>query len=259
MATDKKSAFTVHKMPKSSPKLPGFLKKKKYLVAAGSFLTVLVIVGIGLFYFNYQKNQQLQSNPTLTAQNEQQTLIAKVGQLMELPTGEQPTIATVSDITKLQSQPFFKNAKNGDIVLIYTKAKEAILYDPESNKIVQVGPINVSPKNTANAASNTAVAGASTKAKPQPVTVAIYNGTTVAGLAKKTEQVLAQKMPNATVVAETNASSSAYTQTKVIDLTGNNTAAVQQLATILKGTVTSLPAGEKRPANADILVILGSQ
>ena len=37
--------------------------------------------------------------------------VEKVGKLMVLPVGEQPTIATVVDPAKLKDQPFFSNAK----------------------------------------------------------------------------------------------------------------------------------------------------
>lgn len=73
---------------------------------------------------------------------ESQQLTAKVGKLLVLPSNEMPTIATVSDMTKLLNNPFFSKAKNGDKVLIYLQAKEAILYDPMANKIVAVGPVN---------------------------------------------------------------------------------------------------------------------
>lgn len=68
-------------------------------------------------------------------------VVAKVGRLIELPQGETPTIATVSDLQKLQDEPFFANAKQGDIVLIYTNAREAYLYDPVQDKLVEVAPI----------------------------------------------------------------------------------------------------------------------
>lgn len=68
-------------------------------------------------------------------------IVAKVGRLIDLPQGETPTIATVSDLQKLQNEPFFAKAKQGDIVLIYTGAQEAYLYDPVQDKLVEVAPI----------------------------------------------------------------------------------------------------------------------
>ena len=67
----------------------------------------------------------------------------RVSRLIILPTDEEPTIATVADPDRLQDQPFFDNAKTGDKLLIYTNARKAILYDPVSDKIVEVAPINI--------------------------------------------------------------------------------------------------------------------
>ena len=69
--------------------------------------------------------------------------MTQVSRLIVLPTGEDPTLATVSNIDVLRSQPFFANSKNGDKVLIYVKARKAILYDEVNNKIVEVAPINI--------------------------------------------------------------------------------------------------------------------
>ena len=60
-----------------------------------------------------------------------------------LPTGETPTIATVTDASKLKDQAFFTNAVTGDKVLIYTNAKKAFLYRPSTNKIINIAPVNL--------------------------------------------------------------------------------------------------------------------
>ncbi len=66
----------------------------------------------------------------------------EVGKLIELPSNETPTIATVTNVSNLQNQAFFANAQNGDKVLMFAQAKEVILYRPSTNKIVQVAPLN---------------------------------------------------------------------------------------------------------------------
>ena len=74
---------------------------------------------------------------------EVEELVAAVGKLIVLPKGEDPTVASVSDPDKLKDQPFFANAKIGDKVLIYTKARKAYLYDPKQNKLLEVAPLTV--------------------------------------------------------------------------------------------------------------------
>jgi hypothetical protein len=227
----------------------------KNIILGCIILTAIVILGIALYYFVQNRHaQDILKNPILASEMTQEKIVANVGKLTTLPTGEKPAIAKVSDVTKLQNQPFFQNAKNGDYVLIYTKAKEAILYDPMVNKVLRVGPILV-PSPTAG--TNQWALGARTSNKP--VTVALYNGTTIRGLTRKVQQDLVIKISRATVVENSNASKQDYKQTIVIDLTGKNSDAAIELASVLHGTVGSLPAGEVKPINADLLVILGSK
>jgi hypothetical protein len=68
-------------------------------------------------------------------------IVARVGKIMLLPENETPTLAGVSDPSVLGDQAFFKNAKTGDVVLMYATSRRAILYDPVANKIIEVAPI----------------------------------------------------------------------------------------------------------------------
>lgn len=101
-------------------------------------LVVLALGGIGGYIVT---NKYLSKTPDQKAQAETKDLVQSVGKLMALPTDETPSVATVTDKEKLKDQPFFANAENGDKVLIYTKAKKAILYRPSTNKVVEVMPI----------------------------------------------------------------------------------------------------------------------
>jgi hypothetical protein len=106
-------------------------------------LVVIALVGAGAGYYFYNQYQTLKQNPQALTDKENAALVAKLGQLIMLPTDEQPTIATVADPSKLMDQPFFTNAKKGDRVIIYTNAKKAILYDEVANKIIEVAPVNI--------------------------------------------------------------------------------------------------------------------
>jgi len=107
-----------------------------------AFLVIIVAIvgGFGSWYF-YNKYQTLKANPNVEAQAEVKSLTTTIGKFMELPTDEDPTVATILDKEKIKDQPFFKNAKNGDKLLAYTKAMKAILYRPSTNRIIEVGPI----------------------------------------------------------------------------------------------------------------------
>ena len=106
-------------------------------------LLLVAVVSTALAAYFYQQANALKQNPQSQAQKEAQELVSRVSQLIVLPEGEVPTIATVQDPEVLKEQPFFARAKKGDKVLIYTNARKAILYDPDNNKIVEVAPVNI--------------------------------------------------------------------------------------------------------------------
>jgi hypothetical protein len=122
-----------------------FLTKRHILIILSILLILMVVDGGVAYYFynQYQASQSLLKNPNLAADKQTTQLVAQVRKLMILPTDEQPTVATVTDATKVKNQPFFKDAKNGDRILIYVNAKKAILYDPNQNVIVNVAPVNI--------------------------------------------------------------------------------------------------------------------
>ncbi len=86
------------------------------------------------------------------AQSEVDTLLSEIGQFMSLPADEKPTVATVTDVEKIKSQSFFRNAQNGDSVIIYSEAKKAILYRKSEKKIIEVGTININNQPLASTA-----------------------------------------------------------------------------------------------------------
>jgi hypothetical protein len=108
-------------------------------------LLVFAIISVVAAVYLYKQNAELRRNSQAVTESEIKDLIAKVGKLIVLPSGEQPTIATVADPDKLKNQSFFANASKDDKVLIYTNARKAILYSPSQNKIIEVAPINIGP------------------------------------------------------------------------------------------------------------------
>ncbi len=138
------------------------MKPSKVILHPGLllFVIVLLIGASGYSYWQYNQSQgelkqyrveleelrKFKEDPRAAAANETKKLIEQVGQLVELPQDEVPTVATITDVEKLRDQPFFAHAENGDKILIYTGIKKAILYRPTVNKIVEVAPINVTQR-----------------------------------------------------------------------------------------------------------------
>ena len=118
--------------------------KKAHLI-----IVALILIMVGGGYFGYHKydqvNQEKQrlADPQEAARQETQRVKDQVAKLIDVPQGEDPTIASVVDASKLSNQAFFKNAQNNDKVLMYSQAKKAILYRPSTNKIIEVAPINI--------------------------------------------------------------------------------------------------------------------
>lgn len=139
-----------------------FEKYKKWVVLV---VAVLIVVGFGTAFYFYKKYEAIKANPNAetqaAAQAEVSGLVGQVGKLMVLPTDETPTVATVADASKVKDQKFFTNAENGDKLLAYTKAMEAILYRPSSNKIISVAPIVIN--NTTSTASTATASSSTTK------------------------------------------------------------------------------------------------
>ena len=85
-------------------------KIKRYLVIA--LIATAASGMVGSYYF-YSKYKAVAQNPNLEAERETAALVATLGKLMQLPEGETPTVATISDTEKLKDQVFFKAAPFG--------------------------------------------------------------------------------------------------------------------------------------------------
>lgn len=111
--------------------------KKKILIIGASVLFVAAVAAAVYFFLQYTA---IKSNPTSVTQQKTSEVMEKVGKIYALP-NETPTIADITDKDKLKDQAFFKDAENGDHLLIFSKAKVAILYRESTNKLINVGPI----------------------------------------------------------------------------------------------------------------------
>jgi hypothetical protein len=140
---------------------------KLFGLAFVTILLALVVIGLSFWAWKLHASRNdlqadvtslnakvstIEANPQVLVQQQTDALLKRVGALMTLPASEVPTIADVSDVSQARQQStFFSTAANGDKVLMYAKAGEAILYRPSTNKIILVAPLTFS-----SAASSTA-------------------------------------------------------------------------------------------------------
>lgn len=109
-------------------------------IVAVSIFILLIISGGGPFDMLRAGNEQglKIKKPEEVALNDK--MLAKVAELIILP-NERPFVATLVDYKPLRNNLFFKDAKEGDKLLLFKGAGKAILYDPNANKLLNTGTI----------------------------------------------------------------------------------------------------------------------
>ncbi|HMS25076.1 MAG TPA: hypothetical protein PKB15_05245 [Acidimicrobiia bacterium] len=125
--------------------LPHRKKRFSFIII---MMAVLAFIALGGAVFSFLQLQDAEKdakkNPKVAEKQQVSSIVNKVKKLIDVPKNETPSIVNVEDATKLKSQSFFTNVKNGDTILLYTKAKKAIIYRESTNKIINVGPFDLS-------------------------------------------------------------------------------------------------------------------
>lgn len=122
--------------PKHAPYEP----KMKVVISVAAALLVIAIATASYFFLQYQSAK---GGSAETSEQKTARLVEKIGKVYALP-DETPTVATITDKEKLKGQTFFKDAQDGDQLLIFSKAKLAILYREPAGKLINVGPVDMS-------------------------------------------------------------------------------------------------------------------
>lgn len=116
-------------------------KRVRRVIITASVVVALVIGAASFVVWHVTRSQQQANpdNPTIIRER----LTKKIGQYLLLPKDEAPTVARIKDVNKFKGQPFFKDAENGDYLIIYEIDGTAILYREQDNLLVKVGTITV--------------------------------------------------------------------------------------------------------------------
>lgn len=200
------------------------------------FLLLLSLAGNAFLASMYMQTRnklnQIEENPTADAQAELDEILNEVSSLITLPEGITPILATVNNADSLKErQAFFKDAQNGDKLLMYTTATEvadrkAYLFRPETKQLINVAPINV---------------GGQIQAQEDEFSMDIRNGTETDGLEDQMESLLGRVFPNASVATKGIASGT-YDQSMLVKVNASDEVAnkVSQLFTNLTETFQPL-------------------
>lgn len=102
-----------------------------------ALIAFVIIAAIATAYFTLGNK-----TPEEKAQEELAVAVAAVGELMILPEGDEPVLATVTNAESLtKQQAFFSGSVNGDQLLLFPKNMKAVIYSPSRGKIINAGPI----------------------------------------------------------------------------------------------------------------------
>jgi hypothetical protein len=119
-------------------------KKLRMILGGLSLLIVLLLLVAGYSQYKlYRLSKEemiVTDNTTSVLPKTGEEVIKALSRHILLPSGT-PQIAEVQDVTKLrESQSFFKDAENGDIVVVYNTT--IILYRPSKDIVVIEGDIS---------------------------------------------------------------------------------------------------------------------
>lgn len=238
-------------------------------------LFVGAIVLAGYFYYQYSHTREVVEAKEIAG------LIKKIGKVMDLPSNEVPTLATVTNKEKLDNQPFFKKAENGDKMLIYADAGRAILYRPSIEKIIDITSVTITDEEQSvttptevapvleqkseiipipTQADDSSVMEFTPDLSAMSATVALYNGSKKVGVTNTLETELIGMFENISINMKEKATRNDYVGNVIIDLSGQKTILAESLAEKIGGTVVDTPpSGETTPTDADILIIVGNK
>jgi hypothetical protein len=110
--------------------------------------TCLLLFSLFMFGQYQTAKSKLRSEGTTKSSRQVNDVISRVSKLIILPQDEKPTIVTVKDASKLKGEQFYAEARNGDVTLVYSQAKKAILYRPSADVIVNVANVTVTSNGT---------------------------------------------------------------------------------------------------------------
>lgn len=113
---------------------------QKFLII-GIAVVVFGIAG-GIYFFTLRNGavQGVQSPPPVP--KKVTNLLEDVKKKTDLPPDEIPTVATITDVSKLD-QAFFLKAEKGDKVLMFIDSQKAYLYRPSTDQIINKGTLEI--------------------------------------------------------------------------------------------------------------------
>lgn len=158
-------------------------------------------------------------------------IVVQISRELSISGDGNPVILTVVDEDKVE-QPFLDQARDGDKVVLYYKAKKAVLYRPNEKRIVHQGAYT-----------------------PPEAKVFIRKGTNRTEPLDTAKSQL-ESVSGIRIASQDTSPRQDYTGVVIVNVTDRYDDKVRELEELFGVEATRLPAGESFP-DADILVIVG--
>lgn len=110
--------------------------KKWLIMATAAVVLLLAVAG----YLLWQILKQDSAEAIITR------VTSQVSTMLHVPIDEEPQVAKVTEPDKIKDQPFFANVQKDDYLLVYQKAKLAILYREKDRKLINVDHVELTPE-----------------------------------------------------------------------------------------------------------------
>lgn len=105
-----------------------------------SWFFFLAFLGVSAFAHSlYRENRELRDPEAQVRKT-----VEAMSRHIILPEGETPIVGPID--TAQAKEPFFKNAQNGDLLVVYRTTQQAFIYSPSRKILVNAGVLVVNPE-----------------------------------------------------------------------------------------------------------------
>lgn len=110
----------------------------------GLLLIAIIITAFVTYSLTTNTNQFSVDQGEQLSEEEINEVITALQDNILLPEGEEPFVAKIIDASLIKdSQPFYKDAQDGDYLVIYSESARAILYSKDRDLVINTGPVEL--------------------------------------------------------------------------------------------------------------------
>lgn len=243
--------------PKKSKRAGAAATVGKFLLSMKGLVFILAVTTAvfgGLFYMQYQENQDLQGSVAgVEAQQEFQRIVDNIRGLVNIEDDERVNIARVDDPSVLQSENpvFYEDVEAGHYLVVMPESQRVLIYDDENNKIVNFSSYSIRVD---------LIPEEEIPASEKPLSVEVrYSGNVSNENLQRVVEALQEASVNYNIVSQ-NPTSNSYDGITLVLLNREAKPSMSQNLVAHTGTnsiTEELPAGEAS-STADAVIILGS-